>query len=129
MCSPETTSGGRALKFYASIRLDIRRVQAIKQGGEVVGNRTRIRVTKNKVAPPFKEAEFDIMFSEGISREGDVLDIASEVGIVEKRGAFFRYNEGSLGQAARMPASPEGQPVLCDESSTCCARLRLRRCT
>ncbi len=96
--SPETTSGGRALKFYASVRLDIRRVQAIKQGGEVVGNRTHVRVTKNKVAPPFKEAEFDIMFSEGISREGDILDIASELGIVEKRGAFFRYNEGMIGQ-------------------------------
>jgi len=114
--SPETTSGGRALKFYASIRLDIRRVQAIKQGGEVVGNRTRIRVTKNKVAPPFKEAEFDIMFSEGISREGDVLDIASEVGIVEKRGAFFRYNEGSLGQGRENARQYlKDNPVLCDE--------------
>lgn len=96
--SPETTSGGRALKFYASIRLDIRRIQGIKQGGEMVGNRTRIRVTKNKVAPPFKEAEFDIMYSEGISREGSVLDIATEMGLVEKRGAFFRYNDGLLGQ-------------------------------
>jgi recombination protein RecA len=96
--SPETTSGGRALKFYSSIRLDIRRIQAIKQGGEVVGNRTRIRVTKNKVAPPFKEAEFDIMYNEGISREGSVLDIATELGLVEKRGAFFRYNDGLLGQ-------------------------------
>jgi recombination protein RecA len=114
--SPETTSGGRALKFYASIRLDIRRVQAIKQGGEGGGNRTRIRVTKNKVAPPFKEAEFDIMFSEGISREGDVLDIASEVGIVEKRGAFFRYNEGSLGQGRENARQYlKDNPVLCDE--------------
>jgi recombination protein RecA len=96
--SPETTSGGRALKFYASVRLDIRKVQSIKQGGEIVGNRTRVRVTKNKVAPPFKEAEFDIMFSEGISKEGDIVDIASEIGLIEKRGAFFRYNEGMLGQ-------------------------------
>ena len=96
--SPETTSGGRALKFYSSIRMDIRRIQGIKQGGEVVGNRTRIRVTKNKVAPPFKEAEFDIMYDEGISREGSVLDIAVEMGLVEKRGAFFRYNDGMLGQ-------------------------------
>ncbi len=96
--SPETTTGGRALKFYASVRLDIRRIQAIKQGGEVVGNRTRIRVTKNKVAPPFKEAEFDIMYDEGISTEGDILDIGAELGIVEKRGAFFRYNDGLLGQ-------------------------------
>ncbi|MBN1964101.1 MAG: recombinase RecA [Anaerolineae bacterium] len=96
--SPETTSGGRALKFYASVRLDIRRIQAIKKGGEVVGNRTRIRVTKNKVAPPFREAEFDIMYDEGISQEGDVLDIGAEIGIIEKRGAFFRYNDGLLGQ-------------------------------
>ncbi|GAB4575006.1 MAG: recombinase RecA [Anaerolineae bacterium] len=96
--SPETTTGGRALKFYASIRMDIRRIQGIKQGGEVVGNRTRIRVTKNKVAPPFKEAEFDIMYNEGISREGSVLDIAVEMGLVDKRGAFFRYNDGILGQ-------------------------------
>ncbi len=96
--SPETTSGGRALKFYASVRLDIRRIQAIKQSSEVVGNRTRIRVTKNKVAPPFKEAEFDIMYSEGISKEGDILDIGAELGLIEKRGAFFRYNDGLLGQ-------------------------------
>jgi recombination protein RecA len=96
--SPETTSGGRALKFYSSVRLDIRRIQAIKQGGEVVGNRTRIRVTKNKVAPPFKEAEFDIMYDEGISREGSMIDIASDIGIIEKRGAFYRYNDGLLGQ-------------------------------
>ncbi len=96
--SPETTSGGRALKFYASVRLDIRRIQAIKQGGEVVGNRTRVRVTKNKVAPPFKEAEFDIMFADGISKEGDILDIGAEIGLIDKRGAFFRYNDGLLGQ-------------------------------
>lgn len=98
--SPETTPGGRALKFYASTRLDIRRLESIKLGGgEVVGNRTRIRVTKNKVAPPFREAEFDIMFLEGgISKSGEVLDLATDLGIIEKRGAFYRYNDGLLGQ-------------------------------
>jgi recombination protein RecA len=96
--NPETTSGGRALKFYASVRLDIRRIEAIKSGGEVVGNRTRVRVTKNKVAPPFREAEFDIMYDRGISYEGDVLDLATELGFVEKRGAFYRYNDELLGQ-------------------------------
>ena len=98
--SPETTSGGRALKFYASVRLDVRRQESIKaSGGEVVGNRTRVRVTKNKVAPPFREAEFDIMFLEGgISKSGEILDLATELGIIEKRGAFYRYNDGLLGQ-------------------------------
>ncbi len=98
--SPETTSGGRALKFYASMRLDVRRQESIKaSGGEVVGNRTRIRVTKNKVAPPFREAEFDIMFLEGgISKTGEILDLGTDLGIIEKRGAFFRYNDGLLGQ-------------------------------
>jgi len=98
--SPETTPGGRALKFYASVRLDIRKLESIKQGsGEVVGNRTRVRVTKNKVAPPFREAEFDIMFLEGgISKSGEVLDLAADLGIIEKRGAFFRYKDGLIGQ-------------------------------
>jgi recombination protein RecA len=96
--NPETTSGGRALKFYASVRLDIRRIQSIKAGGEVVGNRTRVRVTKNKVAPPFREAEFDIMYNEGISKVGDILDIGSGLGIIEKRGAFFRYQDELIGQ-------------------------------
>ncbi len=96
--SPETTSGGRALKFYSSIRLDVRRIQAIKVQGEVLGNRTRVRVTKNKVAAPFREAEFDIMYGEGISYEGDLLDIGTELGIIEKRGAFYRYNDELLGQ-------------------------------
>jgi len=96
--SPETTSGGRALKFYASVRLDIRRIQAIKNGGEVVGNRTRVRVTKNKLASPFRQAEFDIMYGEGISYVGDLLDLATELGYIEKRGSFYRYNEDLLGQ-------------------------------
>lgn len=97
--SPETTSGGRALKFYASVRLDVRRIESIKQGTDVIGNRTRVRVTKNKVAPPFREAEFDIMFSEGgISKMGELVDIGAELGIIEKRGAFYRYNDGLLGQ-------------------------------
>jgi len=114
--SPETTTGGRALKFYASVRIDIRRVQGIKQGGEVVGNRTRVRVTKNKVAPPFKEAEFDMMYADGISREGSVLDIAVEIGLVEKRGAFFRYNEGALGQGRENAKEYlKDNPALTDE--------------
>lgn len=96
--SPETTSGGRALKFYASVRLDIRRIQSIKIGGDTVGNRTRIKIKKNKVAPPFKEAEFDIMFNEGVSKMGEILDIGVQLEIIEKRGAFFRYNDGLLGQ-------------------------------
>jgi RecA/RadA recombinase len=97
--SPETTSGGRALKFYASVRIDIRRIQSIKQGGETIGNRTKIRITKNKVAAPFREGEFDIMFYEGgISKAGEIVDLAVEMGIIDKRGAFFRYNEGLLGQ-------------------------------
>jgi recombination protein RecA len=96
--NPETTSGGNALKFYASVRLDIRRVQAIKAGADVVGNRTRVKVKKNKVAPPFTECEFDIMYNEGISVAGDVLDLAVEYGLVDKRGAYFRYGETLLGQ-------------------------------
>lgn len=97
--SPETTTGGRALKFYASIRLDIRRIESIKAGGETVGNRTKVRVTKNKVAAPFREAEFDIMFYEsGISKVGEIIDLGVDMNIIEKRGAFFRYNDGLLGQ-------------------------------
>ncbi len=97
--SPETTSGGRALKFYASVRIDIRRIQSIKQGGEVVGNRTRIKIKKNKVAPPFREAEFDIMFYEnGISKPGEIVDLGTDIGVIEKRGAFYRYNDNLLGQ-------------------------------
>jgi recombination protein RecA len=96
--SPETTSGGMALKFYSSVRLDIRRIQAIKDGGDAVGNRTRVRVKKNKVAPPFRQCEFDIMYDQGISKEGDVLDLGVDLDIIEKRGSYYYYEGEQLSQ-------------------------------
>jgi len=96
--NPETTTGGNALKFYASVRLDCRRIQSIKVGAEIIGNRTRVRVVKNKVAPPFRTAEFDIMYNEGISKVGDLIDLATQLGILDKRGAFFSYGDVRIGQ-------------------------------
>ena len=96
--NPETTTGGRALKFYASVRMDVRRVETLKQSGEMVGNRVRVKIVKNKIAPPFKEAEFDIMFGKGISREGDILDLAANCGVVNKSGAWYAYNGDKIGQ-------------------------------
>ena len=114
--SPETTTGGRALKFYASIRMDVRKSDVIKQGGEVVGNRTKIKVVKNKIAPPFKEAQFDIMFGHGISRTGDVLDIAVDDNIVVKSGAWFSYNGEKIGQGREnVKLYLESNPNIFDE--------------
>lgn len=96
--NPETTTGGRALKFYSSVRMDVRRIESLKQGGEVIGNRTRVKVVKNKIAPPFKEAEFDIMFGEGISREGDILDLAVQIDVIVKSGAWYAYDGNKIGQ-------------------------------
>lgn len=96
--NPETTTGGRALKFYSSVRMDVRRIETLKQGGDMVGNRVRIKIVKNKIAPPFKEAEFDIMFGKGISREGDILDLAARESIVEKSGAWYAYQGSKIGQ-------------------------------
>ena len=96
--NPETTTGGRALKFYSSVRLDVRRIESLKQSGEVVGNRTRVKVVKNKIAPPFKEAEFDIMFGEGISTAGDILDLAASIDIINKSGAWYAYQGNKIGQ-------------------------------
>ena len=96
--NPETTTGGRALKFYASVRMDVRRIETLKQGGEMVGNRVRVKIVKNKIAPPFKEAEFDIMFGKGISREGDILDLAANVDVINKSGAWYAYNGEKSGE-------------------------------
>ncbi len=114
--SPETTSGGMALKFYASVRMDIRRIAAIKTSGEVLGNRTRVRVKKNKVAPPFREAEFDIMYDEGISKEGDVLDLAVELDFIEKRGSYYSYKDERLAQGRENAKQVlRERPALCLE--------------
>ncbi|MCM1104008.1 MAG: recombinase RecA [Clostridium sp.] len=114
--NPETTTGGRALKFYSSVRLDVRRIESIKQGGEVIGNRTRVKVVKNKVAPPFKEAEFDIMFGEGISTVGDILDMAANVDIVAKTGAWYAYEGNKIGQGRENAKQYlKDNPQVCDE--------------
>ena len=114
--NPETTTGGRALKFYASVRMDVRRVETLKQGGEMVGNHTRIKVVKNKVAPPFKQAEFDIMFGTGISKEGDILDLAAENSIVNKSGAWYAYEGNKIGQGREnAKLFLKEHPDICDE--------------
>ena len=114
--NPETTTGGRALKFYSSVRLDVRRIEALKQGGEVIGNRTRVKVVKNKIAPPFKEAEFDIMFGEGISTVGDILDLAAENNIINKSGAWYAYEGNKIGQGRENAKQYlRDNPQMCSE--------------
>ena len=114
--NPETTTGGRALKFYSSVRLDVRRIEALKQGGEVIGNRTRVKVVKNKIAPPFKEAEFDIMFGEGISMIGDILDLAASIDVVVKSGAWYAYEGNKIGQGRENAKQYlKDNPAVCDE--------------
>lgn len=115
--NPEVTTGGRALKFYASVRLDVRRIDQIKAGGERIGNRTRVKVVKNKIAPPFKEAEFDIIYGKGISREGDILDLAAELGIINKSGSWYSYDGAKLAQGR------EGTKVYLTEHPDFCAEI------
>ncbi len=115
--NPETTTGGRALKFYSSVRLDVRRVESLKQAGEVVGNRTRVKVVKNKIAPPFKEAEFDIMFGQGISKVGDILDLAAELNVISKSGAWYAYEGTKIGQGR------ENAKIFLTEHPEICAEV------
>ena len=115
--NPETTTGGRALKFYSSVRLDVRRIESLKQAGEVIGNRTRVKVVKNKIAPPFREAEFDIMFGQGISRVGDILDLAADLNIVVKSGAWYAYNGNKIGQGR------ENAKIYLTENPEICAEV------
>lgn len=115
--NPETTTGGRALKFYSSVRLDVRRIEALKQGGEVIGNRTRVKVVKNKIAPPFKEAEFDIMFGKGISMAGDILDLAANCSVVNKSGAWYAYEGNKIGQGR------ENAKIYLMENPAVCAEI------
>src|SRR6187431_1310847 len=127
--SPETTPGGRALKFYSSVRLDIRRIESIKDGAEIVGNRTRVKVVKNKVAPPFRQAEFDIMYGKGISREGTLLDIAVDMGIIKKSGAWFTYEGEQLGQGRENAKSflAENPEIMMDISERILAQVGIDR--
>ncbi len=118
--NPETTTGGRALKFYSSVRLDVRRTESLKQGGEVIGNHVRVKVVKNKIAPPFKEAEFDIMFGKGISREGDILDLAVKENIIEKSGAWYSYAGAKIGQGR------ENAKNYLKENPGVCAEVELK---
>ena len=115
--NPEVTTGGRALKFYSSVRMDVRRIESLKQGGEVIGNRVRIKVVKNKIAPPFREAEFDIMFGKGISREGDILDLAAKENIVEKSGAWYAYGGAKIGQGR------ENAKIYLKDNPTVCLEI------
>ena len=115
--NPETTTGGRALKFYSSVRLDVRRIESLKQAGEVIGNRTRVKIVKNKIAPPFKEAEFDIMFGQGISRVGDILDLAAELNVIVKSGAWYAYNGNKIGQGR------ENAKIYLTENPEICAEV------
>ena len=118
--NPETTTGGRALKFYSSVRLDVRRIESLKQAGEVIGNRTRVKIVKNKIAPPFKEAEFDIMFGQGISRVGDILDLAAALNIIVKSGAWYAYNGNKIGQGR------ENAKIYLTENPEICAEVELK---